>query len=229
MLIKGNIEFRKAIVVDRKLLEEIENIITAYYGRPRYSAILENDDKIMFDSIDEILEYDNYEKRKINILNLLANQTFNLTFHADLSFIHNYKHTVVGGYETKNNNDSILIVEKIQESLNKSKQPLYYTLLSKVSMMYLVIIIGIISLMLNIYNRFQSSIEYSSAFYINTVIISALIFYIIGTAFSKIIGYFFKPVIFNWGKEVERIGKIKSLRGNIFWVIVVGAIMAYIL
>lgn len=229
MLISGNIKFKKAIIVNRNLLEKIEAIILEYFNGIRYYAVLENDDTIVFESLDELLEYDNYKFRKLKRLSILTDKEFELIFYEDYSLLHNYNNTVVGKYITKNNDDSILIVEKIQNALDKSKQPLHYRLFSKFSIAYMVIALGIISFIMNILKIPSYEKEYTISEYFNNVLIIVFILMIIAKVVEKVINYFFQPIIFQWGLEVERINKIKNLRSNIFWVIFVGTLLTVLL
>ena len=65
MTIHGQIRFKDALIVDEKLLRELEKVILKFYESVSYSCNLCNDDKIIFNSLEELLNYENSKIRKI--------------------------------------------------------------------------------------------------------------------------------------------------------------------
>ena len=65
---KTYFNFEKAIKVDEKMLIEIKSCIEEYCPQLRYEAELENNDEIEFESIDELLGFENSPSNRLKNL-----------------------------------------------------------------------------------------------------------------------------------------------------------------
>ena len=66
MKYKTEFSFNKAIIVDANMLSEMQKVILEYCDNIEYRAYLENRDKIEFESLDELLEFENSKRNRIN-------------------------------------------------------------------------------------------------------------------------------------------------------------------
>ncbi len=73
MTIHGKITFKDAIIIDGKLLKELESVILENFTKIKYEGSLCNGDSILFDSLSELLQYENINQRKLIELKLLVN------------------------------------------------------------------------------------------------------------------------------------------------------------
>ena len=117
MTIRGKIKFKDAIIVDEKLLRELEEIILSFYDKIEYSCRLCNDNTIDFASLAELLDYENTKIRKIERLKISFGVYNEIVFEPSLSFWCSYKYTVEGTFITEDNDKGILFTDKIEKAL----------------------------------------------------------------------------------------------------------------
>ena len=66
MKYKTEFSFNKAIVVDANMLLEMQRIILEYCSNIEYRVCLENKDRIDFESIEELIEFENSKINRIS-------------------------------------------------------------------------------------------------------------------------------------------------------------------
>lgn len=86
MTIHGKIAFKDAIIVDKKLLKEMEKVILNFYDKVSYSCMLSNDNRIDFDTLDELLSYENPKIRKIIRLSITFGYSSEIVFEPSFAF-----------------------------------------------------------------------------------------------------------------------------------------------
>ena len=69
MLIEGNIIYKKAIIVDSDMIKQLEKDILDYYISLSVIVDLKNGDRIIFDSVEDLIQYDNFSDKSISTLN----------------------------------------------------------------------------------------------------------------------------------------------------------------
>lgn len=226
MKIEGQIKFKHAITVTDKLLAELEKIILEFYDIINFKAVLVNEDEIEFDSLDELLTYNNPNSR--NIKNLYINartefveKTLYISFDPSVSFLHNYKYSISGSFSINDNNEYVLLQNNLYSLLNRYKCSLIYTFLSKVSTMYISIVATIFGLFNYIkYGSKSSYIALDELYYIMIIIIVILLPFML--LIIKVWKSLFPPVFYKLGDQISKYNKINNLRNNILWTIIIG-------
>ncbi len=234
MIIYGGFKFKKAIVVTKKLLEELEEIILSKFNNIKYNALLDNGNSIDFNSLDEVVSYENFENNRIKHLRITANSSFNLEFNTKMSATVAYNSTVNMNFQMDNIDNCILFESKIKKLMEKNKQPWYYTVFSKTSSYHLGatffaawVILAAYTLITKRSSNGGSS-DVTSAVNLILPIFLTIIFMIVIIS-KKIRDYFFPPIIFYWESEVQRSDKIQTLRTQIFWGVIVATILSILI
>lgn len=229
MKIHGKIRFKDAIVVDEKLLRELEEIILSFYTHISFSCDLCNDDTISFGSLEELLNYDNAKIRKIVSLTMSFSScgAYNkIQFDPDISLFSSYKYTVQGTFETEDMDKSILFSEKIKNSLNKHKQSIWYTLITKMCMMHFLILLLLFSFGSTFYLVFTKGINISKEMGYSPITINlgiAFMFFcmLFGYVFSKCRNTLLPPIAYKIGEQIKEIEKGRDLFSKIFWGVII--------
>ena len=222
MNVKGRIECESALVIDESFLKNVNNIITEYFIAPTYSARLKMGDLIEFDSLNELLEYDNFKDKKIISLDL------NFGYYNSISicpFEVLRRKSIVVSYKIEDKEKNTLFREAIQNEIDKCKTSKIYSLISSISIAGLCIFFGIIALIVGNICYFQNS---GNSYTFNFGIFELTIGYIIIVLYLCIlfgllllVKYLFPSVVFYFGKEIDNNNKLKSFRANFFWCVIV--------
>ncbi|BCN32087.1 hypothetical protein [Anaeromicropila herbilytica] len=228
MLIKGRIKYKNALIVNKELLQNMDRILSKYYDNICYNTTLRNGDIIDYDSLEELVSYDNYGKRKIKNLRMYSLANFSIDFDLNGLSIHSYSSTVLGNYSIKNYDDSIIIENKLLEEIKKYKQPWYCTLFSKISIVYFLIFLTFLIVLANLItlaNHNSTKDNMSISEYVNVTFIGTAI--ILGVSYfcSRIRDALFPPLIFYWGHEIEKYNELKGIRTQIFWGVIIASML----
>ena len=128
MVINGKMKYKKAVILTEEKMRDLETLIQKYCDRIYYEAITICDSKISFSSLDELLQYDNFESRSIKTLYISASgriaQSLRLYFETDFisfGFI-GYGETFHCCYEVETVGIETNIREEINTFLKKSRQ-----------------------------------------------------------------------------------------------------------
>lgn len=224
--LRGRIKYKNAIYVDEKLLKELEEIILVYYKTINYRATLYNGDTIVFDSLTELLQYENVEERRIISLLIGFDIGNEIIFEekSGYSLFSSYQYTVTGNYSMNNTDDSILFTNKIYAALNKNKRRIWYTIVTKISMMHFSLILLIVSFSLYLYLKFTTVATEAIYITADTWLLSCLyclIFFSVSFIMAKIRKRVLPSISYMIGEEIKRIQKGEALISNIFWGIIV--------
>lgn len=90
MLISGKMKYKKAVILTEDKMHELETLLHKYCDSISYKAETINDSEIVFSSLDELLQYDNFESRSLKSLQISASgispYRIRLLFEADSLF-----------------------------------------------------------------------------------------------------------------------------------------------
>lgn len=229
MELRGNIRFTEAIVVDEKLLVQLENTLLEFYDDVLYSVKLCNGDLIKFNNLQEMLDYENIDERKIESLQIGFNIIDELNFYPTYSAFCSYKCTVSGTYRMDNSDKSILFSNKVNDALKKARRPQWYTVITKISMFHFLIVELIICFFLLGYIYIKegelTEVSFTATYFISCMLSSIMIILLCGL-FSKIRKYFFPSISYMIGEQIVKIEALNKLYGNIFWCVIVAFIVS---
>lgn len=120
MRISGKIKYNKAIILTQDKMRELEAILQKYCSVINYEAETISDSEILFSSLDELLEYDNFENRSLKSLKISAsgNLARNLRLYFEVS---DYSLGIIGYSKTFHCNfevDDPSVETTIKEEIN---------------------------------------------------------------------------------------------------------------
>lgn len=224
MIINSTYEFKSAIIVDESLLREIDELIKEDNREPEYTAYLENRDEIEFESIDELVHYDNYENGRIKELLIKAGSGLLIDFSIRVSPIVRYRSSVEVDFISKSSEESELIKIRFKSILKKHKQSVMHTFISKISLPSLAMVIGLsgISTIMAMYSYYNSNniknIPLKDELLGLVIIFSILLFFVFGSFMQK---KFFSPIVYSIGYRKKELEKESKIKWNIIWTIII--------
>ncbi|MCM1201391.1 MAG: hypothetical protein NC312_09180 [Bacteroides fragilis] len=230
MTIHGKITFKEAIIIDEKLMEDLEKVVLEYFTNIKYVGGLCNGDDIVFDTLSELLLYENANQRKL--IKLKVKFDYNeIEFYPTIGGMCSYKYTVCGFFTTNNENISILFEKKIKDILEKHRRKKWYTILTKISMMHFSIFLPGISAVSTIYTIMQGELLGEVVYTINLVnlgMLSVMLFIVLCIIFAKCRNALLPPVCFMLGEQIQEIKRNEDRFSKIFWGVVVAFIVSFI-
>ena len=152
MIVDGKIEYKYAIRVDSDLLRNLTYIVSEYFSIPTFKAELINGDEVIFDNFDELLNFDNFKSCSIKSLYLYFGTYNKILFEPTISLWTRYGASVCIDFSFDSIKKSEEFKREIKNELDKHRQPISWTIISKLSYIQLSIIILVISSLLNIRN-----------------------------------------------------------------------------
>lgn len=215
MVKKGTFTFNKNIVLDETSIRDLNSLLSDFCSRIEYQVITKNNDNIVFNSLEELLLYDNFKKGKIKKLEFVGKINSIIVFVLNL---HSKRHSppyVIGTYSFNNLNMETLFISSLNKFFEKRVECYYHHCVSSI-VLGLSMFIGSFYLILR-NELFDYTSMISIAFYL------VLIYTFIENIVLK---YLFPPVVFLWGKELDVHKTRTDIRKNIVWVIIVPTIMA---
>lgn len=230
MVIHGKIQYKDAIIVNEKLLTDLEKIILSFYNKVFYECKLCNDDIIEFESLVELLSYKNIKSRKIVRLKIKFDYN-DITFEPTSSLFSSYKYTVVGNYKVDDPDKSILFSEKIEKVLESYRRSKLYTFLTKISMVYFFIFFLGITMGAAIVVLIEEGVMGGSTYTTNSLNLSMIIgvlIAVISGILSKCRNTLLPSICFMIGEQIEEIKRNEDRFSKIFWGVIVAFIVSFI-
>lgn len=229
MKVNGKLKYNSAIIVNDTLIRELDGLLCEYFSEPKYSAELLNDDKIEFETVDELVSYDNYSIREIKRIIISAGLDNFIYIEPTFSFLSNYKSTVEMYFRIDDGDKSEEVKRKVKTLLDKHKQTIFYTLASKISLTHICILLMIMGFISNLYSLVtprNSVIEVSGSTIISLSSVVAVIILLFSFGVYWIIKKLFPPIIFYLGENINKTERNSKLKSNVFWGIIVAAIVS---
>ena len=231
MVINSNYEFKSAIVVDENLLREIDRLIKEENKEPEYLAYLENKDEIQFESIDELVNYDNYENGRIKELQIRAGYELLIDISPSISPFIRYRSSVKVDFVSNNSEESELTKIKFKKLFKKHKQSKMHTIISKLSlpsMISIIIIFGftyLISLYVYYSNNNIEHMPSKDMMMAGIIVLSVILFFVLGSYMQK---KYFSPIDFSIGHRINELEKESKLKWNIIWAVIVPIVISLV-
>lgn len=233
MTISGKIKKKKALVINQHYLRGICEIVKKYCNRVVLSVETVSNTNITFDSLDELLNYDNFKPRRIKTLEITGYNNYHrritICVEEGLNLLQliNYTSTVNCSYEFNSTEEETLFINDFNNWFEKCKAS--YWLLGKFSLF------GIILAPSLLITLFRYIVGYKADFssYDTMIIIMSIVISIAFILSAKLIDkYFlaniFPPIVFAWGEEIRRYTKWNKLRSNILWGIIVAVLVGLV-
>lgn len=237
MKISGLCKNHKTIKLTPENLNQLESNLLKYCSSIEYSCTTINGNDIQFDSLNELLNYDNYGKSSIKSLLLLGYRQYHRVIRIDFEtkdvYFLNYNTSCECSYECDSTESEILLVKMLRDFFNKHKTS--YWVIGKFSLFSLYFLFSL-SLLVFLYIKDKSIFDRTE--FVLSEVIPIFVAICIGEFLlwqidKKVLLKILKPTVFYWGEEVKAYDKYSKLRSNLFWcvliAIAVGIAVAYIL
>lgn len=233
MELHDKLGYRKAIIVDERMLIDLDKCIRNYFtSSPNYSADLLDESIVVFESLDELIQYDNFGNKAIKYLKVSFGYNNSLVFKKTLSSFHSYEYSLLIEYVIKNMDDNILFKKEMIKIFEKGKRPWYYTFVTKFSYMYffiafmfMTVIFGGILYFKDMFKIINTTL--TVGMFITWFICTALILFM-SYLLSRIRNFLFPVISYNIGEQKKQIEGRDKLISNIFWSVIVAGILAII-
>lgn len=232
MTISGKIVKMKALIVTPTSMKELCKILNKYSTRLSFEAKTYSHTDITFDTIDELLNYDNFKPRRIKELQITAYRNFTrvITVYIgkDFNLFHltNYNETVNCSYQFDCVDDETLFKEKFNTWFDKAKSG--YWLLGKFSFLATFCVPSILITAIRIGLNAPINADVSGLAILVAILAGGVFFWSAWFLDYHVLNNLFPPVLFNWGEESKRFEKWNKLRSNIFWGIIMALIIGLI-
>lgn len=229
MRLKAKYGYKSAIIVDEELLRDLDSLLKKYLNEPKYKASLMNEDTITFDSVEELINYDNHSRGAIKTLDICCGYDNYMYFRPYFADINSYKTSVDITYYSDNRDKSEEFKRKLDELLKKHKQTIAYTFVSKISLFYLSILGMAVcvtsSIMSLLKDKHKSDVvSFSEGFPV--VCISLAIIVLICCLIWQVKKRYYPPIVFLIGERKKEYEKITAGKIRFFWGLIVATIIA---
>lgn len=232
MIINGHIGNHKAIILNEERIQEMIKLLEKYCDGIKIEIKTKRKSQILFESVEEFLQYDNYGNNKIDAMYIAGYKdslkVIGIEFSQSLSpfiFI-SYEKTVECSYTFHCQEDEKLFIEEFNIFITKCKAP--YWIMSKITPLGVVFWI---CASLSLYGLFNDDFHmpgFKWSYLLIVFMLAVLCWFLLYAVDRYIINNVFPPIVFAIGEEIHRFEKYKNLRTNLFWVIIVGIIVGVI-
>lgn len=235
MKISGTIERKRAVIINAERLKSLCEIILKHCTELEFSARTYAGTKISFNSMDELLNYDNYKPRRIKSLELkgYTGYSFGISVEiGDLSIcmIRNYGSTVRCYYQLSSTDSETIYKNDFEIWYKKAVAP--YWALGKFSFGGLIFIPASFITFVRICGINVGTNNPNIVALIFAIILGCILVAVAKFCDIYLLKNLFPAVLFEWGEEDNRNQKWQKYRSNLLWgiimVIVMGLITNYI-
>ncbi len=226
--------YNKAIVVDECMLIDLDKCIKHFFtSLPCYSADLLDESTINFESLDELLQYDNFGSKAIKFLKVDFGFSNRLVFKQTISVVHSYEYSLTIEYVTNNMDDSTLFKKEMFKIFEKGKRPWYYTFVTKFSIIYFfgafIFLIAIFYGILYLGGMLEIKDTSLSVNLYNKWIIYTISIFVIRYLLSQIRKVLFSVIAYKIGEQKKKIEQKDDLISKFFWGVIVTGIVSVVI
>ena len=232
MKISGRIKKKKAVIISPDRLRELCDIIVKHCDRLEFSAETYARTSITFDSIEELLNYDNFKPRRLISLDVEGYVGYSRIISVEIgnlsiSPITNYGRTLLCDYQLPSIDAETVFKNDFETWFQKAKSG--YWLLGKFSFNGLLFIPSAAITLIRLLAGERAEIDLS-----NTVLLAALLFvialsvalvYLLKFLDTYLLGNLFPAVVLLWGEETTRFEKWQKFRSNLLWGVIIAVLL----
>lgn len=227
-------EFKKAIVVNEEMLRAIEKEIRNYCDRIEYNAKLENDAKIKFDSLEELITYENSKGDKIERLDIESRKSgydsvdrVDISIFADVSLFSKFESTATVSLTTDSLDKKTLLKEKLEHIFTRFEQDKRYNKVSRNAISHRIDLYFFICIIVLIWQVVSTGFSDANEGLVIAVMTLGILEFI-KTPIEKKQKEFYPPIVFYLGDEKNLYDDNKTGRKSFFWTVVIGGTLTIV-
>lgn len=224
--------YKRIIVLTIPRLEELEALLLKHCDHIKYTAYTKNDAEIMFDSFDELRNFSNYADDKIISLNLKCRVENDYDFLIDIDFSPKYRFpddTVKCMYCFSDVDKESVFISDFRKFLDKIA--IYHTkyMICEWASCLFFLVLGLYPIFVPINGTaYYQTVEGTYPF-LRSILLSELIAMGLYKLCSKFVWKkLFPRAIYSWGEESENYSRLEKLRSNLFWGVLVAALVSIV-
>lgn len=224
--------YKKAIIVDSNMLNEMDKEIRAIYEIIKYEARTVSGDKIEFESLKELLGYENAENEKLVSVDISARDV--KFINTAYIFIKSQTSSFADSFETvsvtltvDDVNKKTIFKNNIMHLLERYTQNKKYNAISKTEVFILLSIVYIVAAIFYFVKIFSSKGQINTALSTTMIILCAL--YCLGTPIRRCRDKYYPRVVFYLGDQIKQYEELKGSRQNFFWTVCIGGVISVIM
>ena len=230
MMLEGWFEYKKALILTPERINELEKILLKYSESVSYEGKTVANTAISFTSMDELLIYDNLRNRKLKSLTVIGKRNkyervVTCEFEAGgLGILVGYDETCVCSYNVSNVDIETTLREDIQTFLKKITARYWLFGKFRIVGLMMALCLLLVSYILNVGVKRSGNLDVKV--FLFTTIAGILIARGAIMIDRYVIRELFPPLSFLWGEAVDQGKRMEVWRSNLFWVIIVGILLA---
>ena len=220
---ESQIIIRKRLLITNDRLNELQSLLTKYCTKIDWEATISDGTIITFDSFKELQQYSNFGSTKILEIKTVGRSDDSKTIirvtisRKDPSV----KHYGKCSFEFEKEDQYTVFRKEIQDFFDKCIEGEIAYQVGR--WLLTVIILGVI---LYTILRYTEITETNIALLVMCYFVLGGIAFLISSSVStKILGFAFPSIVFAIGEGVTRYEKLKKLRSNIFWGVIIAVII----
>ena len=233
MVVKGNYEYKKAIIIDSDRMRQLNSILMLYCEKIEYTACLQNGRTETCKNIEDLLSAENYDDNRIVKIEIWAHNyqndnsiSLSIGINDWESFFFAYATICRSRYSLCDRESAYDYVQAINKLMNKCKASYWW--ISKINYNT---VFAVPSMLITVYNLMSGKLNNSSISvqaFIIALAIAVLLIVVLKYIDKKLHMTLLSPVNFVWGEEERRHSKMNTIRSNLLWTVTIGMIIGII-
>lgn len=222
---------KKAIIVDREFLEEVQKEILAWCNLIKYEANLENGDKIEFESLEELITFENSKLKRIKDIEITARNADNasldqfiiIQISAFSVILRKFIRTIYVSITIDDVDKKTIFENNMRNIFVRHEQNKWYNIISRTGILNLIDFIYFIFVCIYFYKFFSDGLKIEN----DGLQIMALIFAVLmllKIPIQKGQEKYFEPIVFYSGDEKKSYDDKRDGRKNFFGGVIVAGI-----
>lgn len=235
MTISGKIKKKKAVILSPERINLLCDIILKHCERLEFTAETYAQTRILFDSLEELLAYDNFKPRRIVKLEVDGYNGYSRAISVEISDLNfsllvNYGSTVRCDYKFSSVDQETIFKSNFETWYEKIVAD--YWFLGKFSFTGLLFVPSAFITLIRLVAGHTLEMDLSNVVTLAVIAVATIL--VIALSYSAkwldahFLGNLFPAVAFVWGEEEKRNEKWEKFRSNLFWGIVIALLIGLV-
>lgn len=235
MKISGRIKKNKAVIISPDRLKELCDIMTKHCDRLEFSAKTYAQTSITFDSIEELLDYDNFKPRRLIFVDVDGYVGYSRIISVEIGnfnifSITNYGRTLLCDYQLPTIDAEAVFINDFETWFQKITSG--YWLLGKFSFSGLLFIPSATITVIRMIVGERADIDLMNtatlAVLVVVIVLTVALICLLNFLDCYLLGNLFPAVVFQWGEETTRYEKWERFRSNLLWGVIIALLLGLV-